>query len=377
MKEVITSNNTKMKVSIITCYESNEELVSFVFNACKERGYEVNAITSDYSHIRKEKRNNISEDFIAVDTKPYKKNLSIERLLSHKKFAKDAFKLVEKQNPDLIWLFAPANSLIEEANNYKRKHSDVKIVVHIIDMWPESLPVSFDKNLLPFKIWRNIRKNNINCADALVTECDFYQDILGKEYNDKITTIHWARDNTAKEYKLDLPEDKLSLIYIGSINNIIAPEIMNDIISKIDKPVVMHVIGEGENTDNFIDTLSKTCEVIYHGVVRDEEKKAKIFSRCHAGMNIYKEGLYIGLTVKCIDYFEHGLPIINNIKGDTWSFVDKEKVGFNVDSNTKLNSQEIIDMRMNNKHIYELFRNNFTKEVFEKKCLEVIDEVMQ
>ena len=156
-----------MKVSIVTCYESNEELVSFVFEACKKRGYEVNAITSDYSHIRKEKRNNVPADFIAIDAKPYRKNLSVERMISHKQFAKDAFKLIEEQNPDLIWCVAPANSLIKEANEYKKKHPDVKIIVHIIDMWPESLPVKYDKNLLPFRLWRNIRKNNINCADAL------------------------------------------------------------------------------------------------------------------------------------------------------------------------------------------------------------------
>ena len=35
-------------------------------------------------------------------------------------------------------------------------------------------------------------------------------------------------------------------------------------------------------------------------------------AQCHAGINIYREGLYIGLTVKCIDYFEHGMPIVND-----------------------------------------------------------------
>lgn len=366
-----------MKATIVTCYESNEERVSIVYDALKKRGYEINVITSDFSHIRKEKRNNVPEGYIALNAQPYQSNLSLARMRSHQRFAKDAFELIDKQNPDLIWCVAPANSLIKEANSYKEKHPDVKIIIDIIDMWPESLPVSFNKNLLPFKIWRNIRKNNISCADTLVTECDFYQDILGKEYNGNITTIHWARDNVAKEDKPDLPEDKLSLVYIGSINNIIAPEIMNDIISKIDRPVVLHVVGEGENTEHFINVLSETCEVVYHGVVRDEEKKAEIFNKCHAGMNIYKEGLYIGLTVKCIDYFEHGLPIINNIKGDTWAFVQNERVGFNVDRSAVLNSKDIIDMRFNNKHIYELFRNNFTREVFEKKCLEVIDEVMK
>ena len=365
-----------MKVSVITCYESNEERVSFVLDACKKRGYEVNVITSDYSHIRKEKRSNIPEGYEAINARPYSKNLSLVRMLSHRKFAKDAFALVEKYNPNLIWLMAPANSLIKEANNYKNNH-DVKIIIDIIDMWPESLPININKDLFPFKLWRNIRKNSINCADALVTECDLYQDVLGKEYKKGIKTIYWARENRDINKELILPEDKLSLCYIGSINNIIDIDRICSLINSADRKVIIHLIGEGEKTNEMIKRLKEVCEVEYYGAVRDETKKNEIFNKCHAGINIYKEGLYIGLTVKCIDYLEHGLPLINNIKGDTWNFVSENKIGINVDKDTRLNSQKLIEMRKNNQNIYDLFENNFTKEVFEKKCLEVIDEVLE
>ena len=244
-------------------------------------------------------------------------------------------------------------------------------------MWPESLPLNLNKHRFPFSIWRNIRKNNIGCADVLVTECNFYREILSKEYNGKIFTVYWGRENKTLSEKTDLSENRLSLCYIGSINNIIGTDIIKKVISNIDGKTIVHVIGEGENTEAFISELKQVCEVIYHGAIRDEEKKSEIFSKCHAGINIYKEGLYIGLTVKCIDYFEHGLPIINNIKSDTWDFVEKYKAGINVDENTEISSQMLKEMRKNNRNIYELFENNFTKEIFEKKCLEVIDEVMK
>lgn len=364
-----------MKVVIATCYESNEERVSFVLQACKKRKYDVTVITSDFSHIKKQKRVSIPKDYIAIETKPYNKNLSIKRMLSHKKFAKDCFELIEKQNPDLIWLMAPANSLIAEAKKYKDKYPNTKLVIDIIDMWPESLPINISKNIFPFNIWKNIRKNNINCADSLVTECDYYHDILSKEYAKNITTIHWARDTKATKVKSNLPKDRLSLCYIGSINNIIGTTLVSNIIDKCNMPIVLHVIGEGENRYNFVNVNSRVCEVIYHGAIRDEKEKSKIFAQCHGGLNIYKNDLYIGLTVKSIDYFEHGLPVINNIKGDTWSMIDKYGVGVNITNDTCLDGKEIIDMRKNNKHIYELYNNNFTKEVFIKKCLLIIDGV--
>ena len=366
-----------MKVVIATCYESNEERVSFVLDACKKRKYKTVVYTTDFSHIKKQKRKNIPKGYKAIETKTYNSNLSIERMVSHKQFAKDLFIQIENDLPDLIWLMAPANSLIAEAKKYKEKYPSTNIIIDIIDMWPESLPININKNIFPFNLWRNIRKNNISCANKLVTECDFYHDILGKEYKKEITTIHWARDGKASKHKLNLPTNRLSLCYIGSINNIIAADEIKRIISTCDMPVVLHVIGEGENRYSFVNECNKVCEVIYHGAIRDEKKKAEIFAQCHAGLNIYKNNLFIGLTVKSIDYFQYGLPIINNINGDTWRIIDKYKVGINVDENTVVSGKDIIRMRKNHEKITKIFEENFTKKVFINKCLRVIDEAIK
>ena len=124
----------EMKVLIATCFESNEERVKFVHDAGKSRGYDVSVITSDFSHIRKQKRENIPEGFETVATRPYRKNLSIKRMYSHHCFAKDAFRKIEDEKPDLIWLMAPANYLIAEAKKYKENHKDVKLIIDIIDI---------------------------------------------------------------------------------------------------------------------------------------------------------------------------------------------------------------------------------------------------
>ena len=364
------------KAAVVTCFESNEERTSFVIEALKQRGYDTIGISTDYSHIRKEKRTDRKDPYIQIETIPYKKNLSVSRLLSHRDFAKKAFHYLDSFDPELIWVCVPANSLISEAKKYKDRHPEVKIIIDVIDMWPESLPIGSLKKTFPFELWRRIRRNSINCADALVTECDYYKEILCNEYNGKITTIHWARDNNVDEHPLDLPENKLSLAYIGSINNIIDVDEMGRLVDSSDLPVELHVIGEGENKDKLLDVLGRKCELIDHGVVYDAEEKQKIFAKCHAGLNIYKEGLYIGLTVKSIDYFNYGLPIINSIKGDTFSLIEKYGVGINVDKTSKLDSKQIIEMRMNYKKIINVYKQNFTKEVFAEKVNQVIDSIL-
>lgn len=366
-----------MKIDIVTCYESNEERVTFIMNLCKAKRFDVKVYTSNFSHFRKEVRSKVPEGFIPIETIPYSSNLSLFRLNSHRVFAEMAFDKIREDKPDLIWVVAPCLSLIKEANIYKSENPKVKIIIDIIDMWPESLPLGKIKNTLPFKQWKNLRTKNIDCANEVVTECDLYHEILSKEYKGRITTIYWARNAKAEKYDLDLPKDTLSLCYIGSINNIIDVNLISSLIKSIDYKVDLHIIGDGENKDNMLNTLKEVCNVIYHGKVYDEQEKQEIFKKCHAGINIYKEGLYIGLTVKCMDYFRYGLPIINNIKGDTWKFVEEDNVGVNVNKDSKIDYQILINMRNNNQNIIDLYNNNFTKQIFEEKCSEVINRVIR
>ena len=363
------------KAAVITCFESNEERTSFVVEVLKKKGYDTTGVTTDFSHISKRKRTKIKDDYIQIETKPYRKNLSVARLLSHKQFSKKAFRYIESYRPDLLWICVPANSLIYEAEKYKKKHPNVKIVIDVIDMWPESLPIGDLRKAFPFALWKNIRKNSIDCADALVTECDYYKDILKNEYSKPIKTICWARDQKGIDYPLDLPKDKLSLLYLGSINNIIDIDEMGRLIASSELPVELHVIGDGEKKDRLLDQLKDKCILHYHGTIYDPIEKMNIFSKCHAGFNIYKEGLYIGLTVKSIDYFAYGLPIINSIQGDTHLLIEKYDVGFNVDKTSKLDAEKIIEMRLHNDRILNVYDSHFTKEVFVSKAEEVIDSL--
>lgn len=360
-----------MKAVVLTCYESNEERMKLVIKSLELEGFEVVSYTSNFSHIRKEYRNNIPEGMIALNALSYKKNLSISRLYSHNRFAKDVFKRVRGDKPDLLYVIAPANSLVKEAYRYK-KETGVKLIIDIIDMWPESLPISSKaKSLLPFKLWRSYRSKYISCADKLITECNLYHEILKDEYEGEISTLYWARNQKATRYKLDLP-DSLSLLYIGSINNIINVDLMVRLIENYGKRVTVHIIGDGENKAEMIDKLNRVCEVIYYGPVYDTEKKKEIFSKCHAGLNLYKNGLYIGLTVKSIDYFNFGLPVINNIVGDTSEFVCKYNVGINVDEKSTLDFDILKKMRMDNENIYELYEDNFESSVFIDKLRDIV-----
>ena len=70
--------------------------------------------------------------------------------------------------------------------------------------------------------------------------------------------------------------------------------------------------------------------------------------------------------MKSLDYFEAGLPIINNIHGDTWKLIDEYGVGINYNNGIlKINDIE----RGNVRNFYERY---FSIDVFAKKVKIII-----
>ena len=76
-----------------------------------------------------------------------------------------------------------------------------------------------------------------------------------------------------------------------------------------------------------------------------------------------KESVYVGMTMKSLDYFSYGIPIINNINGDIKKIIDKEKVGVNI---SKRNVKECVDDIINMKESEYLSMRNNVKQTHAK-----------
>lgn len=325
-----------MKVVIINCFDTYEHRVDLLHNFFYRRGDQVKVYTSNFRHFEKVERTDKKEDFVYIKTKPYCKNLSIERLVSHHNLSKDIFRKIVKEPIDLLWVLIPPNSFTKDAAYYKRRHPNVKLIFDIIDMWPETMPVKKIEQLPPIQMWRRLRDKYLHAADEIVTECNLYHEKIPVSIErKKIHTIYLAREMKHFGGNPNPPKDKYSLCYLGSINNIIDIPTIGKIIKELrkEKPVVLHIIGDGEKRDELIETAkASSAEVIYHGKMYDASEKQRIFDSCHYGLNIMKDSVYVGLTMKSMDYFEAGVPIINNIHGDTWDMVEKYGIGVNYEA---------------------------------------------
>lgn len=364
-------------VVIINCFDTYEHRVELVKRFFLKQGISTCVITSDWQHFHKQKRQSCPDDYEMVHVQPYTKNFSMARLRSHYNFAKVAVEQAREKNPKLLWVLVPPNALVQYAVDYKRACKQTKLVFDVIDMWPETMPISKFKMVYPLRVWRNLRDKSLNCADAVVTECDLYQSVLREICDDqKMHTLYLARERTQPEAVVNLPEDRVGLCYLGSINNIIDIPCIGQIIEQIQGKVDLHILGDGERRQQLINTATAAgANVIYHGKVYDPQLKQQIFDQCHYGLNIMKQSVFVGLTMKSMDYFEGGLPIINTIKGDTWNFVEREKIGINYRNAQSLTAQALKEGQRMRYRMSHFFDNHFSVAEFERGVQTVMKDI--
>ncbi len=367
---------------IISCFDWYEKRIEPIADILKQ-DYNVQIYLSDFDHINKRKIVDSKEDVIYVSVPKYKKNISIKRIFSHYIFARKIHCYIKNNHPDLIYLLLPPNCVAQFCNEYVQKHSECKYILDIIDLWPESMPIGIFKRNILTKKWADMRNHSFVYADVIFVECDLYRYKLRDVLNGKEVITNYLykpvtdceADAIKREIKKYLKSvdtrksNSLILGFVGSINNIID---INKIVEisryLIRKGIIIQcrIIGDGEHKDELIRGLNLVgVDVRYYGIVFDETEKIQILGSCDYGLNIVKNTISVGLSIKSIDYLSYGIPLLNNVSGDTNEMIEKYAIGINIKNDYEDIYNKVINYRQfSKKDIYDFFMSNFSKEAF-------------
>ena len=357
-----------MNVFIVNCFDTYENRARLLLSFFKAQGDNAVILSSDFRHIEKTRRTEAEVGFKFFTAEPYRTNLSLSRIMSHIHLSRDIFAYVREHaaDVDLLWVLVPPNSFVHDAALIKRDFPQIKLVFDVIDMWPETMPVG----LLKLGLWRELRDRYTGTADFIVTECHLYQKNLHASH---MMTIYPARENLPLESTPSLPNNAVSLCYLGSVNHLIDIDGICDIVHMCKKstPVIFHLIGDGEKKSELLKKAAQCgAEIIDHGIVYDHSEKQRIFNQCHFGLNVNKPDVFIGVTMKSIDYFEAGLPVINTIKGDTRALIKHYGAGINYRPETPLTYDST--MRTASRKVFD---ENFTTDIFYQKIKRIYEKV--
>lgn len=375
-------------VAIVSCNDNYdfETRTRYVRDFFEMKGYNVTFIIADFDHRNKVSyKVDRSDNIEYIHVRAYKKNLSINRILSHLDFAHGVKKMIKKSNFDVVYHCAPPNCTIKVLSQMK----DIKnyeLITEIGDMWPETMPVSNGiKKVLyfPLHVWANLRDKYLFNSNAIIAECDLFNNQLKNITGiSNVKTLYFCKKSNFVNYDYDECHRTIELCYLGSINNIIDYKIIGELVKAIanKRRVVVHIIGDGEKKNELINSIINNGGFVeYHGKIFEEKEKKDIFSKCSYALNIMKSSVNVGMTMKSLDYFSFGIPIINNINGDIGKMIDLYKIGFNINSDnisgvanliTDYDINDYIDMRNNVKIVHDKY---FSVENFNEKMNEILD----
>lgn len=371
---VVKGINGMKKVTLISCFGWFENRLKPIKEVLENDGYIVSILVSDYDHINKAKIIDKVPECNYISVKEYKKNISFGRLYSHYSFSREVLKKLKKIQPDLVYALLPPNSVAQVCKKYKVEHPNCSLVFDVIDMWPESLTGGRLQRMFPLRYWKQLRDKSFELADHIFTECNLYKDKFDLVIRSKCSTLYLFKNDIdvyerpiddIEEYKMGKPI--LRLCYLGSINHIIDIDGICSVVRQLtrDYYVEVRIIGKGENKDTFITELEKVgADTEYCGAIYDELQKYNLLRNCDYALNMMIENVNVGLTIKSIDYLSYGIPLINNIKGDTWQLIENENIGINyevgIDIVKKVQERKV----KSHDEVYKTYKRMFSKEAF-------------
>lgn len=364
--------HTTKRAVLLSCSDHYNHRLYVIDGYLRSLGYETVYYTSDFDHTSKKVFRCTVPGCRQIHVRPYQKNLSLSRILSHRDFARLVFQELEQAPPDVVVAQLPPNYLAHYAARFKARHPETRLIFEIFDMWPETFPSGSMKRLLalPFSVWAGLRDKNLSAADRVIPECRLFCRKLGLPEENAIYLA--SRRDPDQTPEAHLRSDGLDLCYLGAINNVVNVDAIAGLTAQLArlKPVTVHVIGDGEKCPQLLQALRDAgAEVDWLGVVYDESRKHEVMSRCHFGFNLMKPDVCVGLTMKSVDYFRHDLPILNNIPADTAELVDREQVGLNVGEDTaaRVAAMTVEDCLRMRKNVRRVFDENFDLPVVQAR----------
>ena len=264
--------HTTKRAVLLSCSDHYNHRLYVIDGYLRSLGYETVYYTSDFDHTSKKVFRCTVPGCRQIHVRPYQKNLSLSRILSHRDFARLVFQELEQDPPDVVVAQLPPNYLAHYAARFKARYPETRLIFEIFDMWPETFPSGSMKRLLalPFSVWAGLRDKNLSAADRVIPECRLFCRKLGLPEENAIYLA--SRRDPDQTPEAHLRSDGLDLCYLGAINNVVNVDAIADLTAQLArlKPVTVHVIGDGEKCPQLLQALRDAgAEVDWLGVVFD------------------------------------------------------------------------------------------------------------
>ncbi|MGB4590050.1 MAG: glycosyltransferase family 4 protein [Clostridiaceae bacterium] len=319
----------------------------YIIDLLNQRDVEVEFITSDFSHIKKVKRDititNPSCKTTFIPEPTYNKNVCIRRFYSHHVMSRNLNRYLRaRKKPDAIYCSVPSLSVAKVAAKYA-EDNHIKFIIDIQDLWPEAFKMMLNVPLITNLFLCPMKRQAdyiYRAADEIVAVSNTYTKRAARvnKKSDSQNCVFIGTDldffDESTEYMFSKPKDEIWLAYIGTLGNSYEIEMVIDALSILKQKGIRNikfiVMGEGPLKERF-ENYAKSQEVWTEFTGRlDYKKMAQLLKSCDIAVNPIKGGSAASIVNKVGDYAAAALPVINTQESEEYrALIAEYRAGFN------------------------------------------------
>lgn len=323
-----------MKIMIIAHFTSAEEKgncrFDFLARLLQEQGHQVELVTSSFSHFRKMQRKRemvYPYKVTYIHESGYSKNLSIKRIISHRKTGKALREYLDgkMERPDIVYCSVPSLDMSYEAGRYAEKNH-IRFIIDVQDLWPEAFEMVMPIQVISKFILMPMRKKAdriYGMADEIVAVSETYVNralsvncktkngcsvFLGTELSRFDSLVEEGENQ-------NFDDDIFQIAYIGTIGHSYNIKLVIDAIKQLEMEGINNlrflVMGDGPlllECQKY--AKRKKVSVVFTGRLPYDEMVQKL-KLCQAAVNPITHGA-ASVINKVGDYAAAGLPVINS-----------------------------------------------------------------
>ena len=297
-----------------------------------QQDYEVEIITTDFSHKAKKTRETdpglirvLPYKFTMLPEPGYPKNVCLKRFYSHYCFGRRLKRYMSgMEKPDLVYAAIPSLDAAGAAAEYCREN-DIPFIVDVQDLWPEAFKMVFNIPVvsdLLFAPMTRVADMIYRQADSIVAVSNTYKE-RGLKRNRKdeaglcvyLGTDLNVFDENAHKNAMEKPEDELRIAYVGTLGHSYNIEIILDALDllpeELTENLVFEVLGDGPLLERF-KVRAERSKVRTEFMGRLDYGKMTGYLRCaDIAVNPITKGAAQSIINKHADYAAAGLPVVS------------------------------------------------------------------
>ena len=343
---------------------------NYLANLLSRDKYEVELITSDFSHTKKEKRSKttagLNYQVTFISEPGYLGNISFKRLYSHFIMARNLKRYLKtRKKPDIIYCAVPSIDIGKVASEFAITNN-IPYILDIQDLWPEAFKLAFNVPVLSDAVFapmsHAIHKIYKHAGEIIAVSDTYKEKALrynkkgAKGYSVFLGTDRNAFDHLAEGAVLDKPDDEFRIVYVGTLGHSYNIKVVIDAMyilhNKKYQNIKLIVMGDGPLKESFMEHADK-CKINaeFTGRLPYGDMVKKLVS-CDVAVNPIQSGAAQSIINKHGDYAMAGLPVISTQETSEYRELLKEyEAGFTCDNQNPQEMADIIETLYHDKQL--------------------------